>query len=58
LVKNWPGASSSEKRATGAGTGAAGGFANQTTAPIVASALYHAEVMSHGLSNLAKKLGG
>lgn len=31
---------------------------NQTTAPIVASALYHAEVMSHGLSNLAKKLGG
>ncbi|HVY25986.1 MAG TPA: hypothetical protein VHB79_05515 [Polyangiaceae bacterium] len=31
---------------------------NQTTAPIVASALYHAEVMSHGLSNLAKRLGG
>lgn len=30
---------------------------NQTTAPIVASALYHAEVMSHGLSNLAC-LGG
>jgi len=31
---------------------------NQTTAPIVASALYHAEVMSHGLSNLARRLGG
>jgi len=30
----------------------------QTTAPIVASALYHAEVMSHALSNLARRLGG
>jgi hypothetical protein len=31
---------------------------NQTTAPIVASALYHAEVMSHTLSSLAQRLGG
>jgi len=31
---------------------------NQTAAPIVASALYHAEVMSHALSNLARRLGG
>ena len=31
---------------------------NQTTTPLVASALYHAEVMSHGLSNLARRLGG
>jgi hypothetical protein len=31
---------------------------NQTTTPIVASALYHAEVISHGLSNLARRLGG
>ncbi|MEO6599621.1 MAG: hypothetical protein ABIQ16_07090 [Polyangiaceae bacterium] len=30
----------------------------QTTAPIVASALYHAEVMSHALSSLAGRLGG
>lgn len=30
----------------------------QTTAPIVASALYHAEVMSHALSSLARRLGG
>jgi len=31
---------------------------NQTTAPLVASALYYAEVMAHGLSNLARRLGG
>lgn len=31
---------------------------SQTTAPIVASALYHAEVMSHALSSLARRLGG
>jgi hypothetical protein len=31
---------------------------NQISAPYVASALYHAEVMSHGLSTLAKRLGG
>jgi len=31
---------------------------NQTTTPIVASALYHAEVMSHALSSLARRLGG
>jgi len=31
---------------------------SQTAAPLVASALYHAEVMSHALSSLARRLGG
>ena len=31
---------------------------NQTSTPLVASALYHAELMAHGLSNLARRLGG
>lgn len=31
---------------------------NQSTAPIVPSAIYYAEVMAHALSNLAQRLGG
>jgi hypothetical protein len=31
---------------------------NQSSAPIVQSAIYHAEVMTHALSNLAQRLGG